>query len=49
MTYFVNFYLLSYTKESCKPLTEAYHENDLTEFDVPFTSPQKLQIAEKDL
>ena len=49
MTCFVNSYLLSYTKESCEPLTEAYHENDLTELDVTFTSPQNLQIPQEDL
>ena len=46
MTHFVNFYLLSYTKESWKPFTEGYHENNLTELDVTFTSSQKLQIPE---
>ena len=40
MTYFVNFHLLSHTKESLEPLTEDYHENELT--DVPYISPQKL-------
>ena len=47
MTYFVNFYLLSHTKESSEPLTEDYHENEMTELDVSFISPQKLQIPEE--
>ena len=47
MTYFVNFYLLSHTKESLEPLTEDYHENEMTELDVSFISPQKLQIPEE--
>ena len=46
MTCFVIFYLLSHTKECWENLTEAYHENDLTEVDVSFTSPQQLQIPE---